>query len=143
VGHSSTGVDSWDDDPREKAGSGWTHTKRVVLFELANDPESLKLKLVIGPVDKSDGTAVAFREEVFALTERHRHAFPGGMGTLAPRYTTVLSKELLKKKDYGEQAGDQGGVPDKAREALSRAFQHDVPEAVERLKEVFRAQETS
>jgi len=46
--------ENWDRDPRENAGSGWTPTKRVVLFELNNYPGSIKLRLVIGPVDLKD-----------------------------------------------------------------------------------------
>jgi len=124
---------SWDNDPRERNGSGWTPTKRVVLFELANDAESLKLKLIIGPVDKSDTTGIAFREAVFACSQKYRQDFPGGMTTLAPRFTTILMRELVKKKDYESPES----VPDKAREALSKAFQHDLPAVLKRLREVF------
>ena len=105
----------------------------MVLFELANDAESLKLKLIIGPVDKSDTTGIAFREAVFACSQKYRQDFPGGMTTLAPRFTTILMRELVKRKDYESPES----VPDKAREALSKAFQHDLPAVLKRLREVF------
>jgi len=125
----------WDQDGREKAGEGWTPTRRVVLFELGNGPDYLRLKLVVGPVDKNDAGAVGFREAVFACTQKYRSDFPGGMGTLAPRFTTMFSKELVKRKDYAAPET----VPEKAREALRRAFEHDIPKVVERLQEVFKS----
>jgi len=125
----------WDLDPREKLGSGWTPTKRVVLFELTNDPESLKLKLVIGPVQQADGSAVEFREAIFACSQNHRQDFPGGMPTLYPRWTTILSRELLKKRDYYEPER----ILEKAREALSRALREEAPKVLSCLKEIIEA----
>lgn len=125
----------WDLDPREKLGNGWTPTKRVVLFELTNDPESLKLKLIIGPVEKADGSAVQFREAIFACSQSHRQEFAGGMPTLYPRWTTILSRELLKKRDYNEPET----ILEKGREALSRALREEVPKALACLKETMGA----
>jgi hypothetical protein len=127
--------EDWDTDPRETLGSGWTPTKRVALFELSNDPESLKLRLLIGPVEKDDDPAIEFRDAVFACSQSHRQAFPGGMTTLYPRWTTILSRELLKKKDYIEPEG----IADKARDALSRALREDVAAALTCLKDVIRS----
>ena len=128
--------DEWDRDPREKLGSGlWTPTKRVALFELGNGPDSLKLKLVIGPVGKDDSSAVEFRKAIFACSQAHRENFPGGMTTLYPQWTTILSRDLLKKKDYGELEN----IAERATEALSRALREDVPKVLASLKEVIRA----
>lgn len=123
----------WDMDPREKSGAGWTPTKRVVLFEITNGPEFMRLKLIIGPVDTNSAAATAIRDEVFACTHKYRPDFPGGSNALYPRFTTVMSRDLVKKQDYA----DPGTVPDKARQSLGHAFQSDIPKVVERLKEVF------
>ena len=125
----------WDKDPRERLGNGWTPTKRVLLFELANDPESLKLKLVIGPVGVNDDNAREFRERLFACSQEHRQEFPGGVTSLYPRWSTIMSKDLLKKKDYLEPEI----ILEKGRESLRRAMSEEVPRALLRLKEVIRA----
>jgi hypothetical protein len=89
---------AWDRDPREKAGEGWTPTRRVLLLELSNGPDFLRLKLVIGPASSNDPAATDFRKAVFVCSQKYRHDFPGGMATLYPRLTTVMSKELVKKE---------------------------------------------
>jgi len=129
----------WDRDPREKLGNGWTPTKRVALFELSNAPDSLKLKLIIGPVEKSDSSAIEFRKAIFSCSQSHRKDFPGGMTTLYPQWTTILSGDLLKKKDYSEPEN----IAEKAREALSRALREEVPRVLRCLKEVIRGPESS
>jgi hypothetical protein len=39
---------TWE-SPRFPLGQGWTRSGRVLLFEFQNYPDSLKLKLIIGP----------------------------------------------------------------------------------------------
>lgn len=123
---------SWEAAPLQHNGSGWTPTKRVVLFEISNGPDFVRLKLVIGPVDRNDSAATAFREAAFRQTRAHTECFPGGMSTLAPRYTTVLSKELVKKRSYS----DPQAVPNLARQALRAAFTDEIKKAVSRLEHV-------
>ena len=125
--------EAWDKDPRQKNGMGWTWTKRVVLFEIVNDLDYMRLKLIVGPVAMNDLAGVAFRKAVFECTQKYRTDFRGGSGTLYDKYTTVLSRELVKKAEYAEP----GLVPDKARHALGQAFVNDVSKAIERLREVF------
>jgi hypothetical protein len=129
--------EDWDRDPRERVGNGWTSTKRVALFELSNAPDSLKLKLIIGPVEKSDSSAIEFRKAIFLCSQSYREDFPGGMTTLYPQWTTILSRDLLKKKDYGELEN----IAEKAKETLARAIRDDVPRVLTRLKEVIRPPE--
>jgi len=124
---------SWDKHPLQMRGSSWTPTKRVLLFEITNGPDYIRLRLIIGPVDSNDSEAISFREALFACTQKHRGDFPGGMTTLAPRYTTVLSRELVKKKEYAEPET----VAEKARHALRVAIAHDVAVAIKRLRDVF------
>jgi hypothetical protein len=57
------------------------------------------------------------------------------MTTLSPRWATVLSRELLKKKDYVEPES----IPEKAKEALNRALRDEVPLALAQLKGVIRS----
>ena len=123
---------AWDQDSRQKAGAGWTNTKRVVLFEITNARSFVRLKLVVGPVREDDGDALSFRQAVFDCAQKHRSDFPGGMTTLAPRYTTILSKDLVKQKDYPSLEEDR----EKASRALRQAFDHEIPNAIERLQEV-------
>jgi hypothetical protein len=119
----------WDRDPRQMRGQGWTPTRRVLVFEFYNDPDSLRFKLVIGPVSRDDEVGIAFRQAVFDLSQAHRGDFPGGQPALYPRFTTILSRDLLKKKDYLEAEG----LPEKVREAAQRVLREDVPKALQRL----------
>jgi hypothetical protein len=41
---------SWDSEAL-KASTGWTKTKRILLFEFENRPDTLRLKLTVGPSD--------------------------------------------------------------------------------------------
>jgi len=123
---------TWDTDPRQLGGAGWTPTKRVVLFEITNGRNFIRLKLVVGPVRDGDPAAVSLREAVFSCAKKHRSDFPNGGTTLAPRYTTVLSRDLVKQKDYPSLEED----PEKASRELRSAFQHEIPRAVERLRGV-------
>ena len=41
----------WDSLAFQKACSGWTSSKRMLLFEFWNEPQRLELKLVVGPGD--------------------------------------------------------------------------------------------
>ena len=41
--------EEWDGLSFQKTSSGWTKSKRILLFEFRNVPESLELNLVIGP----------------------------------------------------------------------------------------------
>lgn len=41
----------WDELSFQKTCSGWTQSKRILLFEFWNEPQNLELRLVIGPGD--------------------------------------------------------------------------------------------
>ena len=41
----------WDNLVFQKSCSGWTNSKRILLFEFWNEPQSLELRLVAGPGD--------------------------------------------------------------------------------------------
>jgi hypothetical protein len=122
----------WDQDPRQLRGQGWTPTRRVLVFEFYNDPESLRFKLLIGPVSRDDDIGMAFRQAAFDVSQAHRSDFPGGQPALYPRFTTILSRDLLKKKDYLEAEG----LPEKVREVAQKVLREEVPRALQRLSAV-------
>lgn len=39
----------WDDMPFQKTCSGWSESNRIFLFEFQNEPQNLRLHLVLGP----------------------------------------------------------------------------------------------
>lgn len=41
----------WDDLSFQKTCSGWTSSKRILLFDFWNEPQGLELRLVVGPGD--------------------------------------------------------------------------------------------
>ena len=84
----------WDSNPLQISGSGWTKTKRVLLFEIHNMPESVAIKLIIGPGD------TGYRSAIWDLANKDKSLFKGGLSKLYPKYSQIYVKKFLAKKDY-------------------------------------------
>jgi hypothetical protein len=119
----------WDKDLRQKGGDGWTPSKRVVLFEILNGVDNLRLKLIVGPTDIKNAGAAELRNAIIECAKNHKSEFPNGGISPSQKWTTVLSKLLLKKSDYLEP--DQ--VSEKAAKAMKASFDNLIPRAMEKL----------
>jgi hypothetical protein len=122
--------ESWDAVPAQKHGQGWTPSGRILLFELDNGPEALRLKLIIGPAAREKPDAAAFRQTLFDACKARKHDFPG-LTKLYPQWTTVLSLMLVGPADYETPAT----VPEKAVAALDAAFSKEIPRVLEHLRD--------
>jgi hypothetical protein len=87
------------------AGSGWTASGRVVLFEWNNASNRLELKLIIGP-----GPA-DMRERVFEMSRTKLELFVNSVGKLSPKFTQVYKLSVLTAKDY--EGGDWESISQK------------------------------
>ena len=71
---------NWDQCSDQLSGSGWTRSKRVLMYEFQNLSSGLVLKLLIGPgIDD-------FRNLIWDTVQKNKSSFPGSMFTL-PRMT--------------------------------------------------------
>jgi hypothetical protein len=119
----------WDQDARLKTGSGWTDTGRVLLFEVQNFSDSVRLKLIIGP---GEG---AVRQSIFDFAKAHRDLFRGITSKLYPKFTQVYTRALVEKDDYDAPPEE---VVRKATTALSSLFAADIAQLISGLRSVLR-----
>src|SRR5699024_771072 len=76
-------------------GKDWTSTHRIFLFELQNRDEKLMLKAIIGPGEQE------VRNKIYNIAQNNKQVFKRGSKKLFPSFTTVHSREILRKK-YAE-----------------------------------------
>lgn len=87
----------WD-DLNLRVGGGWTSTRRVLLFEFQNRPDSLKLKLLIGPGDHE------VREALFQMAQKNRPFLHTTTKVLGQKWNEMFSREFVSPKSYAQGA---------------------------------------
>lgn len=70
-----------------KKGSGWTSTKRLLLFEVQNRNHKVELKLIIGPGDED------LRKQIYEVAKENQNIFKPRK--YSPQYTQIFTKEIL------------------------------------------------
>ena len=80
---------AWDGIPQQRQGSGWTKTRRVVLFEFAISAHKLSLKLLIGPGD------LDVRERLFRVAQSKPEVFRAAGKTLSAKWNQVFARPFL------------------------------------------------
>jgi hypothetical protein len=119
------GCKDWD-LPTLKSGSGWTPSGRILLFEFQNEPESLKLKLIIGPGPRG------VREKLFNMACDHRPPCKPASKTLMNQWNEVFSRPFLSQKSYGDSTDEQ--LRTEIREQWKQFLTHDLPEMRKAIK---------
>ena len=79
-----------------RVSKGWTQSRRILLFEFENKPDSLKLALTIGP-----GLPVT-RARLFDIVLANLSHFNPGVMTLQPRYHWIMQRSILTADQIGE-----------------------------------------
>ncbi|MBI5066936.1 MAG: PD-(D/E)XK nuclease family protein [Deltaproteobacteria bacterium] len=120
---------SWDQDQRLKTGTAWTRSGRLLLFELQNKPDSVRLKLIIGPGDP------AVRERLFDFAKTHKDPFKGIPSKLYPMFTQVYSRPLVEKDDFDAPPEE---VIQQAAAALTERFAGDIGQLIARVADFLR-----
>ncbi len=115
----------WDKYPEQKAGQGWTQSKRILIFECINSPNSLVLKLVIGPGDQT------IRKKIFQCALDNSKVFKGMLNKLYPKWTQIYKKELLKQKAYEDS--DIETLSKQIKTKWNEFLEHDFKEIVSRI----------
>jgi hypothetical protein len=81
---------AWE-TPALKKGSGWTPSGRILLFEFANLPDSLRLYLYLGP------GPVEIRQKILACAQRNKAPFTPSE-SLSAKWNTLFSYTFLSGK---------------------------------------------
>lgn len=105
---------AWD-LPRLRHGSGWTQSGRMLLYQFDNEPERLRLRLIIGPGEEPT------RQKLFRLAGNPplKPAFK----ELAKIWSTIFILNFLNKKDYEEEQSEQ--IESKIMSAWEHFLEHD------------------
>ncbi len=90
----------WDKCVDQLGGSGWTKTKRVLLYEFQNYDNGLVLKLIIGP------GADDFRNLIWETVQKNKSLFSGATSKLYTKWTQILAVRFLTKKDLDNLSMD-------------------------------------
>lgn len=77
-------------------GEGWTSSNQILIFEVQNHPNSLRLSLIIGPGEKE------IREKLYAMVKSFPRLFKPSRRQLTSMYLSVYRISLLIKKDYSD-----------------------------------------
>jgi hypothetical protein len=87
----------WDESGALRSGSGWTSSGRLLMFEVANEPGRLSVKLIIGPGPEDT------RERLFNMALANQQLFKPAQGMLGKMWNTVLQRTLLSGQALREQ----------------------------------------
>ncbi len=113
----------WDEYKSQKAGSGWTKSGRILLFEFKNKNLSLSLVLRIGPgPDK-------IRESLFKAAKENKLQITGNK--LSPEFKQIHKINILSKKDL--EALDQENNYDK----IDMLFESRLQNELEKIEPIF------
>lgn len=116
---------AWDAIPQQRLGSGWTKTRRIVLFEFAVSAQKVTLKLLIGP-----GNAEV-REGLFRCAQSHPDVFKAAGKTLSAKWNQVFSRQFLDSSMMDSE--DIDARVSKLRSAWDAFVRKDLPRILEAL----------
>jgi hypothetical protein len=116
---------TWDQSELLLQGSGWTRSKRILLFEFGSYPDRLRLSLIIGP------GPVDTRQRLMEMAQNH-HPFKPASKSLGKMYNTIYVRDWLRAKDYEDTGIDD--LEAEIRNRWSQFLEHDLPEIHEIIK---------
>jgi hypothetical protein len=109
---------AWD-VPRLGTGKGWTQSGRILLFEFANSPDRLNLRLIIGPGPDD------IRQKLFQMAQTYPTIFKLPFKTLNQKWNTIYSRAFLTPKDYEDASDEQ--LAEKIGKHWGRFVDSDLP----------------
>jgi len=110
----------WDKLPGQREGTGWTSSKRILLFRFDNSSNNLKLRLFIGPGSQE------VRQRFFDGWIARQLPFKPAPKKLADYYCIIYSRPFLSAEDY-EDASDQE-VEGKINKQWTKFVEDDLPQ---------------
>lgn len=91
---------NWD-SPVLQQGYGWSSSGRMLLFELQNRQDSLKLHLILGPGPDE------IRQMLFDFVIKHEPPFKRAFKALGKKWSTIFSRDWLREKDYQDKSSEE------------------------------------
>ena len=118
-------VPRWD-TPALLSAKGWTSSRRTLLFEFWNYPESLELKLYIGPAPEET------RAKLLDLAHAHPEVFsvPRRAST---KWTPVFTRRYLREEDYEDAT--ESDLEKQIRHHWTKFLDEDLPKIDAVLRE--------
>ena len=101
---------SWKSD-HLRTGTGWTKSRRILLFEFQNFPDSLRLGLWIGPGDPG------IRSRIWEAVRSQSDQIFSPTGSLDEKWCNMFLLDLLSSQDY--QPDDMESIEAKIQERIS------------------------
>lgn len=109
----------WDDLTFQKTCDGWSGSRRILLFEFWNEPQSLRLHLVAGPGD------MKIKETIYqTLKALNIIGFKKGCKLKASGWNQVCAVQILGPSDYED--GDLESLQEKIRAFWLNYIQGDM-----------------
>jgi hypothetical protein len=103
-GHSKSVIrflpSEWD-FPYLQQGEGWTKSKRILLFEIKNAQNSVKLFLYIGPGPRE------IRELLFTMAKQHEPPFQHIFTNLGAKWSSIYTRTLISTKHYENKTKEE------------------------------------
>jgi hypothetical protein len=112
------GSKAWE-SPRLPLGQGWTRSGRMLLFEFQNYPDSLKLKLIIGPGPEE------MRTKLFQLASDNQPPFKPQAKSLNRLYNEVFARTFLSANSYADTSDKELEI--RIREQWEHFKESDLP----------------
>ncbi|MCK4732098.1 MAG: PD-(D/E)XK nuclease family protein [Methanophagales archaeon] len=109
-----------------KKGDGWTKTKRILLFELNNNPNGVDLYLIIGPGPQD------IREKLYDIAKRNLSLFNKSKRNLTKQWFTLYKKSILKSKEYENKEAEE--MKKLIEEKLTKFKTSDLPKIEDEIK---------
>ena len=100
--------DSWDTAKLKRGDGNWTSSRRMLMLQFQNKPDSLMLTVHLGPGDED------VRREVFHIAQNAGAPFKLSQKTLAQVWQQLYQQVILTKSDYEE------GEPSAAERMMTR-----------------------
>jgi len=114
----------WD-LPVLRKGQGWTRSGRMLLFVFLNEPNALKLHLIIGPGPDE------IRQKVFKVICENEPPFSRSFKALGKNTSTVYKYNLLTKNNYQEKTTEE--LQDEIKHKWNDFLNHEMPKLNEVL----------
>jgi hypothetical protein len=104
----------------------WTKSKRILLFELNNNPNGVDLNLIIGPGPQE------IREKLYAIAKGNLSLFNKSKRKLTKVWFTLYKKSILKSKEYEDKEAEE--VRKFLEEKLIKFKNSDLPKIEHEIK---------
>lgn len=108
----------WD-VPLLREGSGWTRSRRMLLFEFKNESDRLQLRLYIGP------GPTQIRQQLHEASLANAKAFPKAGKTLNEKWARLYARDFVVPKDFEDE--DEGTLTELVQQRWSAFKTQDLP----------------